>query len=87
MRPTSSVRSAAAFAWPDPLRLVRRALANRRTVKALNALDDRQLADIGLSRLDVEWASGLPLSSDPASELERHVRRRHELRRLRQGEE
>lgn len=87
MRPISHTRSASALAWPDPLRFVRQIFANRRTVGALSALDDRQLADIGLSRLDVEWASGLPITADPASELERHVRRRHDLRRLREGED
>ncbi len=48
MRPISHTRSASALAWPDPLRFVRQIFANRRTVGALSALDDRQLADIGL---------------------------------------
>jgi uncharacterized protein YjiS (DUF1127 family) len=63
-------------AWINPLGPLRRFIANRRTVHALAALDDRQLADIGLSRLDVDWADTLPPTLDIAAELDRTVRRR-----------
>lgn len=38
---------------------------NRRQLKELRDLDDLLLADIGLSRVDVERASRMPLFSDP----------------------
>lgn len=49
----------------------------RRAVERLDALDDFLLRDIGVTRADVRWASGLPLSVNAALELEeRAVRRR-----------
>ncbi|MFO1089119.1 MAG: DUF1127 domain-containing protein [Hyphomicrobiales bacterium] len=65
----------------SPVQLLKRFFANRRTVRALGNLDDRQLADIGLSRLDVEWASLLPVASDAAAELDSLVRQTRRIRR------
>jgi uncharacterized protein YjiS (DUF1127 family) len=76
MRTSARRSSLLSPAWISPIRPLQRYLANRRTVHALAALDDRQLADIGLTRLDVEWADTLSASSDIASELDRTVRRR-----------
>jgi len=60
-------------------RLVRNWLA-RRAVGRLEAYDDHMLQDIGVSRTDVEWAAGLPLSVNAALALEDRSfrRRRHE---------
>jgi uncharacterized protein YjiS (DUF1127 family) len=79
------MRDAARFlpiaGWFNPLLPLKRYIANRRTVHVLATLDDRQLADIGLTRLDIEWADTLPASSDLAGELDRVVRRYGRLAR------
>jgi uncharacterized protein YjiS (DUF1127 family) len=51
----------------------------RRELSRLAAFDDFMLADIGLSRADVEWASRLPLSRDATEALESRamLRQRH----------
>ncbi len=51
----------------------------RRKVRELQELDDRMLADIGVRRDEVQWASQLPLSVNAAVELEAASfhRRRH----------
>lgn len=43
----------------------------RRRLRKVEDLDDRLLADIGLSRFDVAFARSLPLSLDPVAELEK----------------
>lgn len=48
----------------------------RRAVVRLDALDDYLLHDIGVTRADVRWASGLPLSVNAALELEERATRR-----------
>jgi uncharacterized protein YjiS (DUF1127 family) len=49
----------------------------RRAVNRLQDFDDYMLRDIGVTRLDVRWASGLPLSVNAAQALEeRSFRRR-----------
>jgi uncharacterized protein YjiS (DUF1127 family) len=42
----------------------------RRSVSRLHNLDDFLLRDIGLSREDLHWASGLPLTINAALALE-----------------
>lgn len=49
----------------------------RREVNQLAGFDDFMLADIGISRADVEWASHLPLTTDATEALEEKVIRRH----------
>jgi uncharacterized protein YjiS (DUF1127 family) len=51
----------------------------RREVARLAGLDDFMLADIGVSRADVEWAAQLPLTADATEALEEKVtlRQRH----------
>lgn len=53
----------------------------RRAVARLDALDDLLLDDIGVTRPEVRWAAGLPLSVNAALELEERAnrRRRHGL--------
>ena len=51
----------------------------RRDVAKLETFDDHMLADIGLTRGDVEWASHLPLSSNAILALEGRSRRRGDL--------
>jgi uncharacterized protein YjiS (DUF1127 family) len=58
-------------------RLVRNWKAKRRIV-ALGNFDDYMLQDIGITRDEVEWAAGLPLTVNAAVALEeRAFRRRH----------
>ena len=58
-------------------RLVRNWKAKRRIV-ALGNFDDYMLRDIGITRDEVQWAAGLPLTVNAAVALEeRAFRRRH----------
>jgi uncharacterized protein YjiS (DUF1127 family) len=60
-------------------RLIRNWKARRR-VAQFEAYDDFLLADIGVTRDEIRWASGLPLSVNAALALEdRAFRRRKEL--------
>jgi uncharacterized protein YjiS (DUF1127 family) len=60
---------------------VRRLLRNwkaRRRIVALGNFDDYMLKDIGITRDEVQWAAGLPLTVNAAVALEeRAFRRRH----------
>jgi uncharacterized protein YjiS (DUF1127 family) len=51
----------------------------RRDIARLETFDDHMLADIGLTRGDVEWASHLPLSSNATTALESRSRRKHDF--------
>jgi uncharacterized protein YjiS (DUF1127 family) len=58
-----------------------KAVANRNSVRTLAELDDRMLADIGLTRGDVDGALAAPWHRDPTriltvKRLENRVRRR-----------
>ena len=44
-------------------------LRNRSQVRRLAELDDHLLADIGLTRSDVEEASSMPITTDPSIQL------------------
>ncbi|PZF75896.1 hypothetical protein DK847_16250 [Aestuariivirga litoralis] len=48
----------------------------RRAVARLDALDDFLLHDIGVTRTEVRWAAGLPLTVNAALELEEQATRR-----------
>jgi uncharacterized protein YjiS (DUF1127 family) len=52
------------------------AWVNRRKVARLYDFDDHMLADVGLSRRDVQKALDLPFGYDPSRELQRVVARR-----------
>ena len=54
----------------------------RSKVRALHELDDRMLADIGVRRDEVIWASYLPLTSNAALELEDAAYRRRRKNRF-----
>ena len=54
----------------------------RSKVRALHDLDDRMLADIGIRRDEVIWASYLPLTTNAALELENAAFRRRRKRRF-----
>jgi hypothetical protein len=45
-------------------------------VVGLDRLDEHLLDDIGITRADVRWASGLPLTVNAALELEERATRR-----------
>lgn len=50
----------------------------KRRIVALGNFDDYMLKDIGVSRDEIEWAAGLPLTVNAAVALEeRAFRRRH----------
>jgi uncharacterized protein YjiS (DUF1127 family) len=53
------------------------AARHRRRLSPLADLDDRMLADIGLSRSDLRDAHSKPLWQDPTSTLSRRVNDRH----------
>jgi uncharacterized protein YjiS (DUF1127 family) len=53
----------------------------RRAVGRLDLLDDRMLRDIGLTREDLRWASGLPLSVNAALAMEQRSTNRERSRR------
>ena len=60
---------------------IRRLLRNwkaKRRIAALGNFDDYMLQDIGITRDEVQWAAGLPLTVNAAVALEeRAFRRRH----------
>jgi uncharacterized protein YjiS (DUF1127 family) len=53
-----------------PVRVAR----HRRVMAALAAIDDRGLADIGITRQDLRDATALPLDADPSLALARRAR-------------
>lgn len=53
-----------------------RNLVTRRSVSRLDRLDDYLLRDIGYTREEVQWASGLPLTVNAAAALEERANRR-----------
>jgi uncharacterized protein YjiS (DUF1127 family) len=60
------------------LRRVRRNWKAKRRIVALTSFDDYMLRDIGVTRDEVQWAAGLPLTVNAAIALEeRAFRRRH----------
>jgi uncharacterized protein YjiS (DUF1127 family) len=70
-RPGSSTRSLVQDVRALGRRMVAslRARKNRRTVADLLDLDDRMLADIGISRADLISALSLPAERDPSARL------------------
>lgn len=54
-----------------------RTRTNRRQASGLRDLSDHQLADIGLTRADVEIALHAPLNTDPTTRLSAMARERY----------
>jgi len=80
-RPASALaaerRAAAAPALiAATLRGLARAVVNRRQIGRLRDLTDRGLADIGLMRLDLDFARRAPLQVDPTRRLASVARER-----------
>ena len=48
----------------------------RRAVVRLDRLDEHMLRDIGLTREDLRWAAGLPLTVNAALAMDERARRR-----------
>jgi uncharacterized protein YjiS (DUF1127 family) len=55
--------------------------ANWRELRGLARLHDAHLADIGLSRADVDWAMARPWHEDPTRALARRMECRRDARR------
>jgi len=53
-----------------------RSWTQRRNLVKLGDFDDRQLADIGITREDLGWALNLPYSHDPSMALQERATRR-----------
>ncbi len=54
----------------------------RSKIRAMHNLDDRMLADIGVRRDEIIWASNLPLTVNAALELENSAFRRRRKTRF-----
>ena len=54
----------------DAIHTYRQRKLDRAAVEYMLGLEDHMLSDIGLTRMDVEWANRLPLSVNAATELE-----------------
>jgi uncharacterized protein YjiS (DUF1127 family) len=48
----------------------------RRALRRMLDLDDRMLADLGVTPADIRWAAGLPLNRNGMVELEERARAR-----------
>ena len=60
------------------LRRITRNWKAKRRIAALSDFDDYMLRDIGVTRDEIQWAAGLPLTVNAALALEeRAFRRRH----------
>jgi uncharacterized protein YjiS (DUF1127 family) len=83
VRTSPSVFASAVAALVTGLRAISRALKNRRDAAMLAGMDDRMLADIGLTRSDLRDAYAEPLWRDPTDRLADRVseRRRYRPRR------
>jgi uncharacterized protein YjiS (DUF1127 family) len=57
--------------------------SERRMVSAMSQLDDHLLADIGLTRSDLDWAFHQPSSGRPSEELARLAAERRSRRNRR----
>ena len=69
---------------PDVLSRLARLVRGRRAVRVLSSWNDSMLADIGLTRADIDRARALPVSAEPTSFLGLWVQeRRAALRQTR----
>lgn len=75
-RPSSARAAQSPTPIADALRGLARAFANRRQLDHLRDLTDSGLADIGLMRLDLDFAGRAPFSVDPTRHLASVARER-----------
>jgi uncharacterized protein YjiS (DUF1127 family) len=85
-RRSPSVFASAVAALANCVRMVSRALKNRRDATMLAGMDDRMLADIGLTRSDLRDAYAEPLWRDPTDVLAGRARDKRLYRRPRGSE-
>lgn len=64
------------------LRRVTRNWKAKRRIATLGSFDDYMLRDIGVTRDEVQWAAGLPLTVNAAAALEERALRRRQSGRL-----
>jgi uncharacterized protein YjiS (DUF1127 family) len=83
VRTSPSVFASAVAALVTGLRAISRALKNRRDAAMLAGMDDRMLADIGLTRSDLRDAYAEPLWRDPTDRLADRVSEKRRYRRRR----
>jgi len=80
MRPCPKKRAALPLGAGKTIAMLVRAIwqiaGSRKELARLAALDDRMLADVGLTRRDLHVARSAPLWQDPTSILKRRVKRR-----------
>jgi uncharacterized protein YjiS (DUF1127 family) len=74
--PLARISRAVVAALAAPLRRLAQAYRNRSSAAVLAGLDDRMLADIGLTRSDVRDAFAEPLWNDPTCLLHARARER-----------
>ena len=63
------------------LRRVTRNWKAKRRIAALGSFDDYMLRDIGVTREEIQWAAGLPLTVNAAIALEERAFRRRQTGR------
>lgn len=63
------------------LRRVTRNWKAKRRIAALGSFDDYMLRDIGVTREEIQWAAGLPLTVNAALALEERAFRRRQTGR------
>ena len=63
------------------LRRVTRNWKAKRRIAALGSFDDYMLRDIGVTREEIQWAAGLPLTVNAAVALEERAFRRRQVGR------
>ena len=63
------------------LRRVTRNWKAKRRIAALGSFDDYMLRDIGVTREEIQWAAGLPLTVNAAVALEERAFRRRQTGR------
>jgi uncharacterized protein YjiS (DUF1127 family) len=85
-RTAPSVFASVVAALVTGLRAVSRALKNRRDAVILTGMDDRMLADIGLTRSDLRDAYAEPLWRDPTDVLAGRARDKRRYRGARNCE-
>ena len=69
-------RLSVVLAWPFQV------FEHRRVMAQLGQMDERELADIGLTRQDLRDATALPLGADPSHTLAQRAAERERLAKM-----